>query len=173
MMLLLAAAYFIQMVIHEAGHLVFGLFTGYKFLSFRIGSLMLIKDGEKFSFRRFSIAGTGGQCLMAPPDMTDGRFPFVLYNLGGVIMNLIATAAFFLLWLPLKAVPFLSTFLLELAAVGIEKSVRTLRTWRSKLVQDMTVLLFGVDGAVSIEAREPKQGQPEEGGADGQLCGPQ
>jgi len=61
----------------------------------------------------------------------------------------------------------------ELAAAGIEKSVRTLRTWRTKLVQDMTVLLFGVDGAVSIEAREPKQGQPEEGGADGQLCGPQ
>mgnify|MGYP007101863768 CR=1 FL=1 len=47
----------------------------------------------------------------------------------------------------------------ELAAVGIERSVRTLRTWRTKLVQDMTVLLFGVDGAVSIEAREPKQGQ--------------
>ena len=61
----------------------------------------------------------------------------------------------------------------ELAAAGIEKSVRTLRTWRTKLVQDMTVLLFGVDGAVSIEAREPKQGQPEEGSADGQLCGPQ
>lgn len=61
----------------------------------------------------------------------------------------------------------------ELTAVGIERSVRSLRTWRTKLVQEMTVLLFGVDGAVSIEAREPKQGQPEEGGADGQLCGPQ
>ena len=61
----------------------------------------------------------------------------------------------------------------ELTAVGIERSVRSLRTWRTKLVQEMTVLLFGVDGAVSIEAREPKQGQPEEGGTDGQLCGPQ
>lgn len=50
----------------------------------------------------------------------------------------------------------------ELAAAGIEKSVRTLRTWRTKLVQDMTVLLFGVDGALSIEAREPKQGQGED-----------
>ena len=49
----------------------------------------------------------------------------------------------------------------ELAAVGIERSERSLRTWRTKLVQDMTVLLFGVDGAVSIEAREPKQGQLE------------
>lgn len=45
-----------------------------------------------------------------------------------------------------------------LAAAGIERSERTLRSWRTKLVQDMTVLLFGVDGAVSVEAREPKQG---------------
>ena len=59
----------------------------------------------------------------------------------------------------------------ELASVGIDKSVRTLRTWRTKLVQDMTVLLFGVDGAVSIEAREPKQGQGEDGESNGQLCG--
>lgn len=50
----------------------------------------------------------------------------------------------------------------ELDAIGIERSERSLRTWRTKLVQDMTVLLFGVDGAVSIEAREPKQGQKNE-----------
>lgn len=50
----------------------------------------------------------------------------------------------------------------ELAAIGIDKSARSLRAWRTKLVQDMTVLLFGVDGAVSVEAREPKQGQSEE-----------
>lgn len=61
----------------------------------------------------------------------------------------------------------------ELSAVGLNRSVQTLRKWRTRLVQDMTVLLFGVDGAVSIEARDPKQGQPEEGGTDGQLCGPQ
>ena len=59
----------------------------------------------------------------------------------------------------------------DLAAVGINRSERSLRTWRTKLVQDMTVLLFGVEGAVSIEAREPKQGRTEEGAADDQLCG--
>ena len=50
----------------------------------------------------------------------------------------------------------------ELEAIGIDRSERSLRTWRTKLVQDMTVLLFGVDGALSVEAREPKQGQFEE-----------
>lgn len=59
----------------------------------------------------------------------------------------------------------------ELAAAGIDRGISTLRTWRSKIVQDMTVLLFGVDGAVSIEARDPKQGRPEEGAEDGQLRG--
>ncbi len=47
----------------------------------------------------------------------------------------------------------------ELAIVGINRSEQTLRKWRTRLVQDMTVLLFGVDGAVSIEAREPEQGR--------------
>ena len=41
----------------------------------------------------------------------------------------------------------------ELATVGIERSAKTLRIWRSTLVQEMTVLLFGIDGAVSVEER--------------------
>lgn len=49
----------------------------------------------------------------------------------------------------------------ELSAAGLRRSERTLRSWRTRLVQDMTVLLFGTEGAVSIEAREPKQGQKE------------
>lgn len=52
----------------------------------------------------------------------------------------------------------------ELDAVGIHKNIKTLRTWRSRLVQDMTVLLFGVDGAVSIEARDIKTDN-EDGGS--------
>ena len=49
----------------------------------------------------------------------------------------------------------------ELAAIGIERSEKMLRIWRTKLVQDMTVMMFGTDGALSVEAREPKQGQKE------------
>ena len=46
----------------------------------------------------------------------------------------------------------------ELAEKGIDRGEKTLRTWRTKMVQDMTVVLFGIEGAVSVEAREPKQG---------------
>lgn len=82
---------FMQTVIHEAGHLVFGLLTGYKFSSFRIGSFMWVKLDGKMQLKRFSLAGTGGQCLMAPPDMVDGKLPYVLYNLGGCLANFIVS----------------------------------------------------------------------------------
>ena len=51
----------------------------------------------------------------------------------------------------------------ELTGKGVIRTEKTLRTWRTRLVQEMTVLLFGVDGAVSIEAGEPKRGQAERG----------
>ncbi|MBP3347602.1 MAG: M50 family metallopeptidase [Clostridia bacterium] len=80
---------FLSFIIHEAGHLVFGLMTGYKFCSYRIGSLLLIKQNGKLRIKKYSIAGTGGQCLMVPPDMVYGSFPVTAYNLGGVLMNLL------------------------------------------------------------------------------------
>lgn len=45
----------------------------------------------------------------------------------------------------------------ELAVTGLQRSERTLRKWRTDIVRDMTVALFGVDGAVSVEMpREPR-----------------
>lgn len=55
----------------------------------------------------------------------------------------------------------------ELRSIGVDRNVKTIRTWRTKLVQDMTVMLFGVDGALSVEAREPKQGS-KAGDANGE-----
>lgn len=80
---------YISIIVHEAGHLVFGLLSGYTFSSFRIGSLMWVKQDGKINLRRFSLAGTGGQCLMNPPEEKNGRIPVILYNLGGVIANVI------------------------------------------------------------------------------------
>lgn len=89
-------ALFLQIVIHEAGHLVFGLLTGYGFLSFRIFGLVLQKTGGSFSLRRYKLAGTAGQCLLVPPDNSED-YPYFLYNIGGVLFNLISA----LLFLPL------------------------------------------------------------------------
>ncbi len=96
-MLLLAGLYvglilfsFLHTIIHEGGHLVCGLLTGYRFSSFRIGSFMWVKTPEgNIALKRYSLAGTGGQCLMTPPDLVDGKVPYVLYNLGGSLANII------------------------------------------------------------------------------------
>ena len=45
--LFMYGAMLIQIIIHEAGHLVFGLATGYKFSSFRIYSWMWVKEDGK------------------------------------------------------------------------------------------------------------------------------
>ena len=58
-----------------------------------------------------------------------------------------------------------------LKSVGITLAEKAVRRRRTKLVQEMTVMLFGIDGAlsISIESQEPKQGQREEGEADVQT----
>lgn len=81
-----------QIIVHEAGHMVGGLISGYRFCSFRIGSFILVKDEKGFSLGRFRLAGTGGQCLMAPPELKDGGIPTTLYNISGVLANLLVSA---------------------------------------------------------------------------------
>lgn len=112
-------AIFVQIVIHEGGHLIFGLLTGYQFVSFRVGSLMWIRENGKLRLKHYSLAGTGGQCLLAPPNLTDGRIPFVLYNLGGVIVNFISALLFFGFSLLCSEIQVLSIFLQLFAVVGM------------------------------------------------------
>lgn len=84
----------LQIILHEAGHLLFGRITGYRFSSFRIGSFMWMKDNGAIRFRRLTLAGTGGQCLMVPPEMQNGKIPFILYNMGGSIINFLSSVLF-------------------------------------------------------------------------------
>lgn len=86
----LLAGFFIQIILHEGGHLVFGLATGYGFVSFRVGSLMLIRRDGRFQWCRYRLSGTGGQCLLAPPPWREEGFPVFAYNLGGPLINFVS-----------------------------------------------------------------------------------
>lgn len=86
------AGLYVHTIVHELGHLVFGMLTDYRFTSFRIGSVMLLRERGKLVLRRHSLPGTAGQCLMAPPPLVDGKMPVVLFNLGGCIANLVFSA---------------------------------------------------------------------------------
>ena len=90
LLLLLVLAYVLQVVVHEGGHLVCGLLTGYRALSFRIGRVLLVKLDGRWKLRAYHIPGTGGQCLMAPPAQENP--PYRLYHLGGGLANLLLAA---------------------------------------------------------------------------------
>lgn len=111
-------AFFFHLTVHEVGHLLFGLMTGYKFSSFRIGSFMWIKENGKLKLKRLNIVGTGGQCLMAPPDIKDGKIPLVLYNLGGSIINSILGVLFLVAYYLCPELLILSPFLFIFSIVG-------------------------------------------------------
>ena len=84
---------FLQLIIHEAGHLVCGLMSNYKFVSFRILKYTLFKEDNKLKVKEFSVSGTAGQCLLSPPDKPTEKVPIFLYQIGGVLFNLFLSAA--------------------------------------------------------------------------------
>lgn len=78
--------YIVQLIIHELGHLVFGLFYQYQFISIRFFGFTIVKLNGKFKIKKYKTSGSDGQCLMAPYHNTK-RTPIYM-TLGGVMLNL-------------------------------------------------------------------------------------
>lgn len=108
----------LQVIAHESGHFLFGLATGYRFVSFRIGKVMLVRRNGIYSIKRLSVKGTGGQCLMAPPEPYRITMPYMLYNFGGIIANSAVSAICLIIYANTRKYAF-SFFLLTTALVGI------------------------------------------------------
>ena len=115
--------YFILTAIHEGGHLLFGLISGYRFSSYRIGGLMWIKLPDGIKLRRMSIAGTGGQCLMIPPKQKNGKIPVFLYNLGGAFANLVMAIILFAACFALKKLPILPEIMIMGGTISLIMAV--------------------------------------------------
>lgn len=116
LLLLLVLAYLLQVTVHEGGHLAGGLITGYRPLFFRVGRIMLVKLDGRWRVRAYHIPGTGGQCLMAPPDREEP--PCRLYHLGGGLANLLL-AVLAVPVLLLTHAPLMRVFALALVLTGI------------------------------------------------------
>ena len=76
-------------VIHEAGHLIGGIITSYRFQSFRIFSWCVVKTDKKYIIQKRKVPGLSGQCLMMPPPNWTIDSPCFLYHAGGVIATLL------------------------------------------------------------------------------------
>jgi hypothetical protein len=111
---------YLHVILHEAGHLVFGLLTGYRFLSFRIYSITLVKTEGRIKRKKSGIPGTSGQCLMIPPQQQGEHFPYRLYNYGGILMNFLVSLLAILAIPVFPGSAILSRFLLgAFAAAGL------------------------------------------------------
>ena len=91
-LLLILLAFFLSLplhiILHEAGHLLGGLLSGYNFIMFRLFNTVWIKTDEGISKRRQQVQGILGQALMMPPEDKDNP-PFLLYHSSGFLVNLL------------------------------------------------------------------------------------
>lgn len=109
----------LHIILHEAGHLILGLMSEYEFISFRVGSLTLIKDEGKFKFKSFNIKGTAGQCLMMPKTDNYKEVKYILYNLGGTLMNLIITIISLVILIAFNISPIIKFILIASIISGV------------------------------------------------------
>lgn len=117
-MLTFVAVLVVHIFIHELGHMVCGLISGYKFNSIRFFGLMIVNENGKLAIKKMSVAGTGGQCSMVPP-RTDGTSPVALFNWGGCLVNVITSVVAILVAILCRNMLVFSTILLIFGVVGI------------------------------------------------------
>lgn len=133
----LVAAERLATLIHEAGHLVMGKLSGYRFVSFRIGPAALVRDEGRLRFMKTgNIAGTGGQCIMLPPDGCEPeKTPIVLYYLGGGLFNILTAVLSFVLLIRSDNV-YVKTFVLFLGAISAAQAVINLVPLKGTVYND-------------------------------------
>ena len=129
-------ALYAHIIIHEGGHLVFGLLTGYGFLSFRIGSFVFQKNNGKMEVKRNSLASTGGQCLLSAPDYNDGNYPYFWYNAGGVIFNLVFAILSLVIATKTKNVKFISLFFFTMFTIGLTIAITNGVPMKTKMISN-------------------------------------
>lgn len=86
--LVLFVSYLVHIILHEFGHLIGGTLSGYTLISFRIFSIILVKENKKNKIKRYPVMDTASECIMMPPEIKKGKYPYKLYRIGGLVMNL-------------------------------------------------------------------------------------
>ena len=89
--IIIIASYFLHIVLHEFGHLIGGTISNYSLISFRIFSFVLTKENKRLKIKKYSVPNTVGECVMMPPEVKNGKYPYKLYRVGGIAMNIVTS----------------------------------------------------------------------------------
>ena len=134
----------LQIVLHEGGHCIFGLLTGYQLISFRIFNITFLKESGSLRIKFYRMLGSGGQCLMKPPKYSIKKNRFILYMMGGVIVD----ALVFLFCVKMILSPLTISFTIRmlfvitsLFAIG-SMLVNGIPRWRGMINNDGSLLYY-------------------------------
>lgn len=75
----------LQIIIHEIGHFIGGLITGWRFLFIQIFNLVVLQKDNKISF--MVSRDIGFKCIMAPLNLSQDAY---MYTIGGCLFNLMS-----------------------------------------------------------------------------------
>lgn len=121
---------FIHVIIHETGHLIGGLISGYRLISFRIFLLTFIKTSDHNKIKLQKLKGTGGQCLMLPPKGIElTKCPYYLYTMGGILFDMFVTILVFFSAIWLCDTPAMRNILLIYVVFGIYLAIENYFTF--------------------------------------------
>ncbi|MBO4559608.1 MAG: hypothetical protein J5712_05950 [Lachnospiraceae bacterium] len=132
----IAVGILLTVPIHEIGHLLGGVLTGYRLTSIGILGVYLCRDADGFRLKKRKDAPIG-QCIMYPdrPDRTP-----VMLIAGGILANLAAGALFTWLGVRAESIDTTAVFLSAggiMAALGILNAVPYSRTNDASTFRDI------------------------------------
>lgn len=84
----LVSGLIVQLVLHEAGHLLGGLLTGWEFLYLQIYGLVVKRESKKLKL--MTVGDTGFRCIMSPVSIDNKA---LMYTMGGCLANLFSGMA--------------------------------------------------------------------------------
>lgn len=121
MLILMSVSSAIHLFVHECGHYIGGLISGYKLIHMQVGPINIVADRSNKVYVCLQHTH-GGQCIMLPPKTSVIRYK--AYNLGGIYANFFISVMSLLL-LDFDS-PYTTLFFVQLLLVGIMKIITNL-----------------------------------------------
>lgn len=113
----------LHLLIHEAGHLLFGLFCRNRFVYFRVWWLAFSKENKKTRVHFTPNNSTAGETAFYPTKTRGVKARFLWTTLGGAALNFLYAAIFFCLYFLLPAHPVALLFFEAIAPLNLSEGI--------------------------------------------------